>query len=605
MSKFRHGLALVITALVAISLTLPAQTANAAGSAATAVRSLKVSDGWSSSSPRTAVAKLTWTKPASTYGYLIIGYRIEKSFDKANWIKVVSNTKSNSTSKTISTGLKIGIKNYFRVRALTKKGTNTVLGAASSVVGVSLTAVPRAPVLLGLTNFVAMSESYTAIWMPQSPSSAGSARSIYTVTATASDGSTSVCTSTINKNSCDLLGLILNSEYKIALTVSNSRGNSEHLPDFIASDPEISRQWFLSDSNGISIARAWTATRGSSSIVVAVLDSGITSHEELEGQLVPGYDFVSDKVKSGDGTGIDKKPADPGDWDQACLSVTPSNEECRSSWHGTHVAGIIAAKQDSKGISGIAPLAKIQPVRVLGSNGEGSALDLGIAIMWAAGFTRQEIEQTLQVAGRVDISSLPSNKTPAKIINLSMAGPGSCPGVVQKAIDSAQARGVMLVAAAGNGDEKYLPQSNSNFYPTNCAGPISVGATSVSGDAAFYSNYNVDISAPGGDQSVPLLRVERNSGMMYSTSNSGETNPGAATYKYEMGTSMAAPVVSGILALMYSLRPSATAEQIWTALRDSALPFMTGGVCELAPGRCGSGIANAASALRALIAITG
>lgn len=605
MSKFSRALALIIAAVVATTLFMPAQSANAAGTAASAVRSLKVTDGWNSSSPRTAAARLSWTKPSSTYGYSIIGYRIEKSFDKVNWSRVTSNTKSTSTTRTVSSGLKIGVKNYFRVRAITQKGSKTALGAASSVVGISPTAVPLVPVLLGLTDFITIGDSYTALWLPQSPSKAGSAKSTYTVTVTASDGSTSACTSTISQNSCDLLGLIPNSEYKISLSVRNSRGRAENLPGFIASDPEISRQWYLDEATGISIARAWTATRGSSNVVVAVLDSGITSHEELQGQLVPGYDFVSDKTKSGDGTGIDKNPADPGDWDQTCLTATPLNEECRSSWHGTHVAGIIAAKQDSKGVSGIAPLVKIQPVRVLGSNGEGSALDLGIAIMWSAGFSAQEIEQVLPVVGRVDISGLPLNKTPAKVINLSMAGPGSCPSVVQKAIDSAQTRGVMLVAAAGNGDENYVPQSNANFYPTNCVGPISVGATSAFGDAAFYSNYDVDISAPGGDQSAPLDRTERNSGMIYSTSNIGETNPGVATYKYEMGTSMAAPVVSGILALMYSLRPNATREQVWTALRDSALPFRTGGICALAPGRCGSGIANAANALRALIAITG
>jgi serine protease len=602
-SKFRHGLALVVTAVVAISLILPAQAANAAGSAASPVRSLKVSDGWSSSSPRTAVAKLTWTKPSSTYGYSIIGYRIEKSYDKNTWTTVVSNTKSSSTSKTISSGLKIGIPNFFRVKAITKKGSVTKVGAASSVVGKSLTAVPVTPVLLGLNDLVTLTDSYKPYWIPQTPSQAGSAKPTYVVTATSNGQTAATCTSATN--SCDLTGLVPNTAYKITLTVKNSRGTAENLAALNASDPELSRQWYLGESGGISAARAWTATRGSSKVVVAVLDSGITVHPELKDQLVSGYDFVSDATKSGDGDGIDADPTDPGDWDQTCYTASPSNKSCWSSWHGTHVAGIIAAKQDTTGITGIAPGVKIQPVRVLGSGGEGSAMDLGIAIMWSAGFTSTEIAQALQTAGRVDLSQLPTNKTPAKVINLSMAGPGSCPSVVQVAIENAQSKGVTLVSAAGNGNDNNVPQSNVSFYPTNCYGPISVGATGYTNDAAFYSNFDVDISAPGGDQRVAANNSVANSGMIYSTSNTGATEPEGPTYKYEMGTSMAAPVVSGILALMYSLRPNATRDQIWTALRDSALPFKTGGICALAPGRCGSGIANAANALRALIAITG
>ncbi|MEY4639307.1 MAG: hypothetical protein RLY13_305, partial [Actinomycetota bacterium] len=442
MSKFRRGLALVITAVVATSLLMPAQAANAAGIPASAVRSLKVSDGWSSSAPRTAVAKLTWTKPASTYGYSIVGYRIEKSYDKTTWTTVISNTKSTSTSKTISSGLKIGITNYFRVKAITKKGSTTATGAPSAVVGKSLTAIPVTPVLLGLNDLVTVTDTYKPYWIPQTPSQAGSAKPTYVVTATSTGQTAATCTSVTN--SCDLTGLVPNTAYKISLTVKNSRGSAENLAAFNASDPELSRQWYLGETGGISAARAWTATRGSSKVVVAVLDSGITVHPELKDQLVAGYDFVSDATKSGDNDGIDDDPTDPGDWDQTCYTSTPNDKNCWSSWHGTHVAGIIAAKQDSTGITGIAPGVKIQPVRVLGSGGEGSAMDLGIAIMWSAGFTATEIAQALQTAGRIDLSQLPTNKTPAKVINLSMAGPGSCPGVVQAAIENAQSKGAIL-----------------------------------------------------------------------------------------------------------------------------------------------------------------
>jgi serine protease len=602
-SKFRRSFAVLISAVVTASVLIPAQAANAAGTPASPVRSLKVVDAWSSASPRTAQAKLTWTKPSSTYGYSIVGYRIEKSYDTATWVTVVSNTKSTVTSKTISSDLKIGITNYFRVKAITKKGSTTATGSASAVVGKSLTAAPLNPVLLGLNELVTYTDSYKPYWLPQTPSQAGSAKPSYVVTASSSGVTAATCTS--ETNSCELTGLTANTPYKLSLTVKNSRGSASNMDSFKASDPELSRQWYLNEIGGISAARAWTATRGSSKVVVAVLDSGITVHPELKDQLVAGYDFVSDAAKSGDGDGIDSDPTDPGDWDQTCYTATPNDKNCWSSWHGTHVAGIIAAKQDTTGITGIAPGVKIQPVRVLGAGGEGAALDLAVAIMWSAGFTPTEISQSLQTNGRLDISGLPTNKTPAKVINLSMAGPGICPGVVQAAIENAQNKGVMLVSAAGNGNENNIPQSNVGFYPTNCYGPISVGASGFGADAAFYSNYDVDISAPGGDQRVASNAAVANSGMIYSTSNGGATSPENSTYRYEMGTSMAAPVVSGILALMYSLRPNATRDQVWTALRDSALPFKTGGICALAPGRCGSGIANAANALRALIAITG
>lgn len=603
MSKFRRLMAAVVSILVVTAVLIPSQPANAAGTPASAVRSLKVSDSWSAATPRTARAKLTWIKPSSTYGYSVIGYRIEKSYDKTSWTTVTSNTKSTATSKLIDTGLKIGVTNYFRVKAITKKGTVTATGAPSTVVGKSLTAAPSKPVLLGLNDLVTFTDAYKVIWVPQTPSQAGSAKPTYTAVAT--NGGTTAATCTSTTFSCDLTGLTPNGNYKISVTVKNSRGEATNSDSYLASDAEIARQWYLGDVYGISAARAWTATRGSSKVVVAVLDSGITSHAELKDQLVAGYDFVSDATKSGDGDGIDKNPNDPGDWDATCYTETPTNKKCWSSWHGTHVAGIIAAKQDSVGMTGIAPGVKIQPIRVLGAGGEGSSTDLAIAIMWAAGFTAAEIEERLQISRyNIDISKVPTNATPAKVINLSMAGRMSCPGLVQAAVQYAEERGLVLVSAAGNGDDNYVPQSNRDYFPTNCNGPISVGASNYLGDAARYSNYGVDISAPGGDKAVASDYRATYSGAIYSTSNDGETKPGTASYKYEEGTSMAAPVISGIIALMFSLRPHATYDQIVTALTQGSLPFASGSACETS-GVCGSGIANAATALRALIAITG
>jgi serine protease len=337
-----------------------------------------------------------------------------------------------------------------------------------------------------------------------------------------------------------------------------------------------------------------------------VLDSGITAHPEFDGQLVAGYDFVSDATKSGDGDGRDADATDPGDGVGADTS----------SWHGTHVAGIIAAKSDTTGISGIAPNAKIQPIRVLGVQGEGSPLDLALAIRWAAG---QDLNGFI-INGET-LSNIPVNATPAKVINMSMAFQpiagslpnqsgyaSTCPSIVQDAVVYARSKGATLVAAAGNGDTKFSPVDNARVYPTNCRGPLSVGAIGFTGDVAFYSNFNVDMVAPGGDQSLPgssPIDPSGYAGMIYSTSNGGLTSTGSPIYKSEQGTSMAAPIASGIIALMYSLRPNINDEIVADALFASVRPFPTGSKCALDPIRCGDGIMNAATALEALIAITG
>lgn len=600
MNRISRLLAVVVASVLVTTALLPAQAATAATTTASAVRSVKVTDAWSSSTPRTARAKITWTKPASTYGYKIVGYRIEKSFNKSTWTTVVANTNSTATSRVITSGLKVGVNNYFRVRAITKKGSVQKIGTASAVVSKPLTATPKKPILLGLTKLTPTQDTYTAYWVPQSGAQAGAIDPRYTVKANAVGFDTVQCTTGANK--CQLTGLTPNLTYKLQLTVNSTRGQAVNDDEYVPTDADYAKQWYLGETGGISAARAWTATKGSANIVVAVLDSGITAHPDLKGQLVAGYDFVSDQTSSGDGNGIDDDPTDPGDWDQACYDIDQNNQNCWSSWHGTHVAGIIAAKQDSTGITGVAPGVKIQPVRVLAKAGSGSANDLAIAIMWAAGSPASQITELLGVTG---IDDLPTNKTPAKVINMSMAGRGYCPGVVQVAIEAAEARGATLVSAAGNGDSSNNPASNSLYYPTNCLGPISVGATGYSGDATFYSNYGVDISAPGGDQNVPADSSVTDSGMIYSTSNTGKTKSGATDYKFEMGTSMAAPVVSGILALMYSLRPNVDRDIIWQALQSSAIPFATGTVCAASPGRCGVGIVNAATALSALIALTG
>jgi len=594
----RRFAAAIVSTLMTAALIIPEQAANAATiTSASAVKSVVLSDVWLATSPKSARAKISWAKPASVYGATITGYKIEASTNKTVWKSVVANTKSTATSAFVSSGLSAGAPTYVRVSAITKKGSTSKVGKPSSIASRTLTAAPQAPVLLGLTKLSFAASSHVVRWLPQTPAQRGSSATTYKVVAKPNVGPEVTC-SAVALNYCTLGALSSAATYSISLTVKNGRGTETNVDEFQAQDADISLQWYLGTDHGIAAARAWTATRGVSSVVVAVLDSGITKHEEFDGQLVDGYDFVSDATKSGDGDGRDVDPTDPGDGVGADTS----------SWHGTHVAGIIGAKSDSIGISGIAPNAKIQPIRVLGVQGEGSSLDLALAIRWAAG---QDLNGF--VINGETLSNIPVNKTPAKVINMSMAFQpragtndfAPCPYFVQQAVDYAQSKGVTLVAAAGNGDTSFNPVDNSRVYPTNCAGPLSVGSVGYTGDVAFYSNFGVDLVAPGGDQKVPGGAPAGSSGMIYSTSNSGATTVGEPIYRLEQGTSMAAPVASGIIALMYSLRPNIDVKTVWEALKASVRPFPAGSKCSADANRCGLGVMNAATALDALIAITG
>lgn len=597
MERFTKLFASAIAAVVLVTITLPAQSANAVTiKSASAVRSVVVSDGWNANEPRSARASIRWMRPSSTFGATIAGYRIEKSTNKTSWKVAVSNTGSTSTRASVASGLSVGVQNYFRIRAITKRGNTTKVGSASAAIGRILTAKPAAPALLGLETISSpLSSTKIVRWLPQSSSERGGLAVTYTVAAQVQAGAANSATATnlsckvVSKNSCSISGLASDAVYRLNLTAKNMRGSETHISQFAVNDAEYAKQWYLSLERGIAAARAWTATRGTSSVVVAVLDSGITSHPEFEGQLVDGYDFVSDAAKSGDGDGRDADPTDPGD----AIGSEPS------SWHGTHVAGIIGAKSNDLGISGIAPGVKIQPIRIIGASG-GSTTDLALGIRWAAG---QDLNGL--VVGGETLSGIPINKTPAKVINLSLTGVGACPPFVKQAVEYAIFKGVSLVAAAGNGDDNSNPVDHLSVYPTNCLGTISVGATGINGDAAYYSNFGVDISAPGGDQKLAGSDPAGTQGMVYSTVNTGSTTIGAPSFGVLQGTSMAAPVVSGIVALMYSLRPNINTDQVWAALKASVIPFPAGSTCAMIPNRCGLGQINAATALDALIGITG
>ncbi|GAA2518581.1 S8 family peptidase [Streptomyces levis] len=335
-------------------------------------------------------------------------------------------------------------------------------------------------------------------------------------------------------------------------------------------DTEYTKQWDLFESTaGMNVPAAWDTTTGSG-VTVAVIDTGYVAHSDLAANIVGGYDFISDTAVSVDGNGRDSNPADPGDWYNAgeCGAGVPAST---SSWHGTHVAGTIAAAtHNGKGIAGIAYGAKISPVRVLGKCG-GYDSDIIDAITWASGGT---------------VSGVPANANVAKVINMSLGGGGACSTATQSAINGAVNRGTSVVVAAGNENT-----NASGSSPANCANVITVAATNRAGSRASYSNYGtvVDIAAPGGE-----TRTTTANGIL-STLNSGTKTPSSENYAYYQGTSMATPHVAGLAALMKSAVPALTPAQIESAIKANARPLP--GTCS---GGCGAGLADAAKTVQAV-----
>lgn len=342
-------------------------------------------------------------------------------------------------------------------------------------------------------------------------------------------------------------------------------------------DARYAEQWALFEPQaGMNLPTAWDTADGAG-VTVAVLDTGITAHSDLAGNVVAGYDFVSDAAAARDGNGRDADPADQGDWYLAgeCGSATPGN----SSWHGTHVAGSIAAVTgNGAGVAGVAPGAKIQPVRVLAKCG-GRTSDIADAITWASG-------------GRV--SRVPNNANPADVINLSLGGLAPCSRTYQRAIDGAVSRGTTVVVAAGNSNRDV-----ADFTPANCAGVITVAASDREGNRSFYSNFGagIDLTAPGGEvrdeTDPPGSRTKPQDGVL-STLNAGTTAPGAESYQTYMGTSMAAPHVAGIAALLLG-EQALTPAQVEATLKATTRPLP--GACA---GGCGTGLVDAAAAVAAL-----
>jgi len=337
-------------------------------------------------------------------------------------------------------------------------------------------------------------------------------------------------------------------------------------PLLVPNDTMYAQQWhYYEPAGGIDLPGAWDITTGSPSITIAVVDTGVLPHAELVGRLVAGYDFISDVTMSNDGDGRDGNAADPGDY--GCNGAN-------SSWHGTHVAGTIgAASNNGAGVAGINWGSKIQPIRVLGRCG-GYTSDIVDGMRWAAG---------------IAVPGVPANPTPARVENLSLGGSGACSATFQSAINDVVARGTVVVVAAGNSNA-----DAANTQPSRCSNVIAVAATTRNGGRAGYSNYGakVAIAAPGGGGNDGVL----------STLNSGTTTPGADSYAWFQGTSMATPHVAGVASLMLSVNPALTPADVLARLRQSARAFPTGTGSDCTTAICGAGIVDAAATLAALVA---
>lgn len=378
-------------------------------------------------------------------------------------------------------------------------------------------------------------------------------------------------------------------------------------PMAIPNDPLYGLQWHLGDPaigdfGAANLPGAWDVTTGSTEVVVGVVDTGVLNHADLRANLIggsaaaSGYDFVSDAspaasgeigvlVGSNDGNGRDSDPTDPGDFSHAGVCDVGSED---SSWHGTHVAGSIAATgNDGRGVAGINWTTRLLMARALGVCG-GLLSDVIDAIRWTAGI----------MVGGV------ANPNPARIINLSIGSDGACGPAYQDAIDDVVASSVIVVVAAGNsgGDA-------ADSRPGNCNGVVTVAAVNRQGARAWYSDVDTDstaddvvtLAAPGGD-----TRFDEQAGVL-STIDSGSTaafNDNA--HGWYQGTSMAAAQASGVVALMLAangyLRDGPISDVpglIREKLQSSARAFPAGSGCE-GVSRCGAGILDAAVAVRAV-----
>jgi serine protease len=327
---------------------------------------------------------------------------------------------------------------------------------------------------------------------------------------------------------------------------------------FSPNDPRYPLQWHYAQ---VSLPQAWTLNTGTG-VIVAVIDSGVfLAHPDLQGRLVGGYDFIQG-IPGGNDPGDD--PVPPGG----------------STYHGTHVAGTVAAATDNDlGVAGVAFGARVMPLRVCTTSGcPGYAVEQGLR--YAAGLPNDSGTLPAQAAG---------------VINLSLGRQGGPALAGEQALfDQIRALDIVVVASAGNSD------TSEPSYPAAYRNVLAVSAVDIEARKAAYSNFGawIDMAAPGGDLQRDLNGDSFPDGVLstYVDDRDGDPKP---RYAFLQGTSMASPHVAGIVALMRSAAPGLGAQEIENLLRNGMLTDDLG-----PPGRddtYGHGLVNAAKAVSAAL----
>ena len=344
-------------------------------------------------------------------------------------------------------------------------------------------------------------------------------------------------------------------------------------PQALPNDPLFNGQWYLQAAQpaAIDATGAWDTTTGSKGVVIADIDTGVRfDHPDLKraadgGRLLPGYDFITADNdgsfrSANDNDGRDADPSDPGDWITATDKNTPLFADCDvtdSSWHGTRVAGILGAlSNNSTGIAGVTWNAWILPVRVMGKCG-GYDSDIIAGMRWAAGLA---------------VDGVPTNTYPARILNLSLGSNGACSESYQTTIEELAARGVVVVASAGN-------EGGQVSAPGNCDSVVAVTGLRHVGTKVGFANLGpaVTVGAPGGN----CVNVNAGEPCLFSidtTLNAGTTGPGANAYStqlhYNVGTRFASPIVAGLAGLMLAANGNLQTTQLSALRRRGGQPYV-------------------------------
>gem|GEM_PF-665441 len=507
-------------------------------------------------------------------------FYVEVSRDAS--VERVIQVEAPASSATIS-GLKNGITYEFRVFAATEGGSSEPAGPVSATPTTGAEG-EVAGIIVGFTD-------------PDSPSVDPGAQDVpgedrvdsvgLSVAADVTGGAVLVeLSEPVSAQQAELIATQLESDPAVAwaepdqFLFTSSVGFQDPATDVLPEQipPTRDQLWNVYDTYGVGISEASSSDElapPTAPVTVAVIDTGITPHPDLDSKLVAGYDFVSNPEKlasvrqanappvafDGDYSntdqfgplGRDANPTDPGDWRE----ITPIRN---SSWHGTQIAGVIAQ---------IDPNARIQPIRALSWRG-GLLSDIAASITWASGGT---------------IKGTPINETPSQVINMSFAVEAFCPQVMQDAINAAHERGVTLIAAAGNAND-----DATKFTPGNCNNVINVGASNKNGVRAVYSNYGeaIDLSAPGGDAATESPVI--------TTSNNGTTTPNVYSYGASEGTSVASAHVAAAASIIIKNNSSVTPDELYQSLTgEDAVKNFAANQCDPDPAiTCGPGILSLA-----------